>query len=121
MVSFNDIIKKKAEEHKMENEIPEEYECVKLDEILDKEFTVDIANVYIDNKSDDKRKKVALAITMSDGKKYRVHTGGVRIVEIFEAIQENNKNPENEKINVSEGKHTIKSIVVGKGNMLIFE
>ena len=121
MVSFTDFIKAKAEEHKMENQIPDDYEVIKVDEIFGKEFTVDIANVYIDNKSEDKRKKVALAITMTDGKKYRVHTGAVRIVEIFEAIQNNNKDENNEKINVSEGTHTIKSIEVGKGHMLIFE
>ena len=122
MVSFNEVIKNKADEHKMENEIPDIYECVKIDEILDKEFVIDIANVYTDNKSEDKRRKVALAITtVEDEKKYRIHTGASRIVEIFEFVQAHNKENPEDIINVSQGTHKIKSIQIQKGNMLILE
>ena len=122
MVSFNEVIKNKADEHKMENEIPDIYECVRIDEILDKEFVIDIANVYTDNKSEDKRRKVALAITtVEDEKKYRIHTGASRIVEIFEFVQAHNKENPEDIINVSQGTHKIKSIQIQKGNMLILE
>lgn len=116
MVSFDDIIKAKADEHKFENQIPEEYECVKIDEIINKDFTVDIFNVYTDK--EENRKKVAIALTL-DGKKYRVHTGASRIVEVFESINEYNAENPDDMIDVSAGMHKITSVAVSKGNMLI--
>ena len=116
MVSLNDIIKSKADEHKFENQIPEDYECVKIDAVIDKKFTIDIFNVYHDKETD--RNKVALAIQI-DGHKYRIHTGASRIVEVFEAINEYNAANPDDLIDVSVGMHTITSIPVSKGTMLV--
>lgn len=118
MVSFKDLIQCKADEHKFDNEIPEEYECVKIDEIINKDFKIDMFNVYNDKEQD--RRKVALAIDI-DGKKYRVHTGASRIVEIFDSVIEYNKENEENPMDVTEGTHKITSVSVSKGNMLIFE
>ena len=118
MVSFDDIIKCKADEHKFENQIPEDYECVKIDAIIEKDFIIDIFNVYHDKETD--RNKVALAIQI-DGKKYRIHTGASRIVELFEAVNlYNSENPE-DMIDVSSRTYRIHSIPVSKGSMLVMD
>lgn len=116
MVSFDDIIKCKADEHKFENQIPEEYECVKIDTIIGKEFVIDIFNVYHDKETD--RNKVALAI-QCDGHKYRIHTGASRIVELFEAVNAHNEENPDDVIDVSGRTYKIQSINVSKGSMLI--
>lgn len=122
MVSFKDIIAQNAEKHKLENAIPDEYECVKITDIIDKEFKVDIYNLYTDKKHENPQQKVVLGVTTVDGNKYRVHTGASRIVEIFTAIQNFNKDESNtQKIDISEGTHVIKSVKVNDGVMFIFE
>lgn len=122
MVSFKDIIAQNTEKHKFENSIPDEYECVKITDIVDKEFKVDMFNIYTDKKHEKQQNKVVLGITTVDGNKYRVHTGASRIVEIFTEIQDFNSNESNtEKIDISEGTHVIKSVKVNDGVMFIFE
>ena len=122
MVSFKDIIAQNAEKHKLENAIPDDYECVKITDIIDKEFKVDIYNLYTDKKHENPQEKVVLGVTTVDGKKYRVHTGASRIVEIFTEIQNfNNDESNTQKIDISEGTHIIKSVKVNDGVMFIFE
>ena len=117
MASFNNIIAKADELHEFENQIPEEYECVKLDEIIGKTFTVDIFTVYHDKEKD--IDKVALAI-VCDNKKYRIHTGAKRIVEIFQMVNEHNAENPDDPIDVKDGFHQIEAIPVNKGTMLVF-
>ena len=117
MASFNDIIAKAEELHEFENQIPEDYECVKLDEVIGKEFSVDIFNVYHDKDKD--MDKVALAIVCGD-KKYRIHTGAKRIVEIFQMINTHNAENPDDPIDVTMGLHKIEAIPVNKGTMLVF-
>ena len=122
MVSFKDIIAQNAEKHKLENAIPDDYECVKITDIIDKEFKVDIFNLYTDKKHENQQEKVVLGVTTVDGHKYRVHTGASRIVEIFTEIQNfNNDESNTEKIDITEGTHIIKSVKVNDGVMFIFE
>lgn len=120
MVSFTDIVKAKDEEHKLDS-ISDEYECVKIEDVLNKNFIIDKACVYIDKKSEDGRKKVAIGLTTEDGKKYRVHTGAIRIVEIFEEVEKYNaENPDN-PISLNEEQHKIVSQTVNKGIMFLLE
>lgn len=117
MASLNSIIAKADELHEFENQIPEEYECVKLDEIIGKTFTVDIFNVYHDKDKD--MDKVALAI-VCENKKYRIHTGAKRIVEIFQMVNQHNAENPDDPIDVTDGFHQIEAISVNKGTMLVF-
>ena len=117
MASLDNIIAKADELHEFENQIPEEYECVKLDEVIGKEFSVDIFSVYHDKDKD--MDKVALAI-VCENKKYRIHTGAKRIVEIFQMVKAHNAENPDDPINVSIGLHKIEAIPVNKGTMLVF-
>ena len=122
MVSFKEIIAQNAEKHKLENAIPDDYECVKITDIVGKEFKVDMFNLYVDKKQDEPQNKVVLGITTVDGQKYRIHTGASRIVEIFTEIQNFNADENNaEKIDITEGTHVIKSLNLNQGVMFIFE